>query len=259
MIYDDIYSIKKYLINLDKRKDRLITTTELLSKKGYYNIERVSAVEGKKLSSKAIKHYVDESALEPIYKNVRTEHYQLSIGAIGCSLSHFQIWKKFLLSNEKQIMIFEDDTFPTITSQELSFYLQYVPEDWDIILCGGIYNNLQPINPYVNKIYTFFCTHAYIINKNKLKFLLDNALPMSKQIDSWLSDLSVDGTLNIYGLNTDWMQNPDINDTDIQTEMKIIQPELYNSYYIILIIYVVLILINVSLLCILFMKFCDKN
>ena len=254
MIQDDIYSIKKYLINLDKRKDRLITTTELLSKKGFSNIERFSAVNGQKLSNKDILYYVDKDALQPIYDNERTEHHQLSIGAVGCSLSHLHIWNHFYSSKDEYIMIFEDDTLPNITCQQLSFYLVDVPHDWDIILCGGIYNGNTYVNKHVDRIESFYCLHAYIINKNKMELLLNTALPMSKQIDSWLSDLSKEGSLNIYGLKTNWMQNPEVNQTDIQTKMLLgtVIDNKMNMY--IMSVYAILIITNLFLIYILLKK-----
>jgi hypothetical protein len=63
--------------------------------------------------------------------------------------------------------------------------------------------------------------HAYIINKKGASKLLSKAFPIKKQIDSWLSDLASINYVNIYGITQKkWSQNPQINMTDIQTEIK---------------------------------------
>jgi hypothetical protein len=63
--------------------------------------------------------------------------------------------------------------------------------------------------------------HAYIINKKGALKLLSKVFPIKKQIDSLLSDLASNNEVNIYGITQNkWTQNPQINNTDIQTEIK---------------------------------------
>lgn len=223
----DVYSIKKYLINLEHRKDRLKITTELLNNDGFYDIIHYPAVNGKQLDDIEIEKLVVPHAMQSIKDEYRTEHHQLSRGAVGCSLSHINIWKEFndSMSNDNDmILIFEDDTLPTFTIDHLHDYLQNIPADWDILLLGGIYHEKQDINnDIVEKINRFYCTHGYLIRKKCLPFLLDNAIPIEKQIDSWLSDLALDNKIKIYGIKKNyWTQNNDINSTDIQTPIDII-------------------------------------
>ncbi len=212
---------KQFLINLDHRSDRLAITTKLLSDRGYNNVIRQPAVNGHNMSDTFIKTIVVESELEPIFSNKRTQHHQLSKGAIGCSLSHINIYKQ--LHSESSIryyIIFEDDTLPTKSLTEVSDALNNTPDDWDILLLGGIYHRNNVVNNVVCKVHQFMCLHAYIINKKCVDYLLKNAITMSKQIDWWLSELAVNGKLNIYGLiDQSWIQNPQINSTNIQTPM----------------------------------------
>jgi len=211
-----------YIINLDSRIDRFQITSNLLNKYDFKNIIRFSAINGKNLSKNELTKIIEPSALKSIFDNYRKEHYELSYGAVGCSLSHFNLWKKLEIDNLDSIIIFEDDTFPSFNFIELQQIIEnYAPNDWDIILFGGIYNKYKNINNYIHKIYSFYQTHAYIINKKGALKLLDKAFPIKKQIDSWLSDLSSDNLVNIYGIiQNKWIQNPEINYTDIQTEIK---------------------------------------
>ena len=50
---------------------------------------------------------------------------------------------------------------------------------------------------------------------------MSKAFPIKKQIDSWLSDLASTNEVNIYGITKNkWTQNPQINQSDIQTKIK---------------------------------------
>ena len=217
---------KKFLINLDKRKDRLKITKNLLEKYGYgTDLNRFPAIEGIKVgysNPKIIKQ--DPSVINTIINKKRTEHHQLSIGAIGCYLSHLNIWKKLQKDHKhNHYLIFEDDTLPTIQRNDMNKLLKQVPDDWDIILFGGMYNKGKKDEPFVKCTY-FYCLHAYLINKNKLDMLISEALPMTMQIDSWMSLLIKEGRLNVYGINnSSWVQNTEgnLNKTDIQTPVTI--------------------------------------
>lgn len=214
-----IADVPMYLINLDKRTDRLKTTIRLLNDKGYTHVERFSAIDST-TKWDHVKQFVSPDAVDSIIKGYRTEHHQLSKGAIGCYLSHYELWKK-AAEDDTNIIIFEDDTYPTLSYVELKKYLGHVPGTWDLILFGGVYNTQSNIiNQYVSKLSRFYCLHAYMISSKACKFLISRALPITQQVDSFLSDLSEENYLDVYGLrNTGWVQNPEVNSTNIQTPM----------------------------------------
>jgi len=218
IIYDDIY-----IINLDSRKDRLNVTLKRLNDNGFNNIKRFPAVNGKQLSDIEIENIVAPHALKSVKSGVREHHHELSYGAIGCSLSHMNIWKIFNDKNEDdnaKLIVFEDDTLPSFDIKTLEEYMQDVPIDWDIVFFGGEYNNREDINENVIKLYSFYRTDAYIIRKKCIPMLLQNILPMSKQIDSWLSDLASEKKINLYAFTKNkWVPNEEVSSTDIQTPM----------------------------------------
>ena len=213
-----------YLINLDKRPDRLKTTMGNLNQYNYNNVRRFKAIDSSKFTDDEISSYTQFYARNPIYDNKRTEHHQLSRGAIGCYLSHLELWKDMTKNKKEKIVIFEDDTLPTINKHEIDDILAKVPEDWDIILFGGIYRDSKHVFDEIYKLNSFFCMHAYIIKNTKnVENLITKALPMDMQIDSYLTKLAKEGKLNIYGIYSKrhgmWGQNPKINNTNIQTPM----------------------------------------
>jgi len=214
--------LELYLINLDHRKDRFDITNNLLNNYNFKNVIRFNAINGKNISKEELIKIIEPSAMKSILNNYRTEHHELSYGAVGCYLSHINIWKKLEFDNLDYIIIFEDDALPNFSFFDLQEIIKnYVPDDWDLILFGGIYNKNNIVNNYVLKIFTFYEMHAYIINKKGALKLLSKIFPIKKQIDSLLSDLASNNEVNIYGITQNkWSQNSQINNTDIQTEIK---------------------------------------
>ena len=208
-----------YLINLDRRVDRLGVTVKLLTNKGYGPLTRVRATDGEE-EWKDLKRAVREDAMQAIHDGFRTAHNQLSKGAVGCYMSHLKLWNYLMKTGQEGMIIFEDDTMPTLTRSELNAKLEKVPDDWDMVVFGAIYDNCHNVNDDVCRIARFFCLHAYAIRKRAANYLVPRAFPISQQIDSWLSDLSESRDINIYALTgTQWNQNENINTTNIQTPM----------------------------------------
>lgn len=219
--FNNTIYIDQYLINLDHRQDRLKLTSKLLSDKGFTRIVRYPAVYGKKLSDEELKKIITPHAIDTIKNNYRKDHYELTYGAVGCSLSHINLWKNFINNSKNDIiMVFEDDTLPQFDINTFYNYFKYAPSDWDIILLGGLYNNPTEINKYFTKISSFYQTHAYVIHKKAIPKLLQRVFPLEKQLDSWLSDLAKENYINIYGITENkWDQNQEISATDIQNNI----------------------------------------
>lgn len=216
-----IVNYKIYLINLDRRPDRLETTTNLLKEKGYTDIIRFQAVDGSKLTDEQLNTLVTQNAMKSIIRGQRTQHHELSRGAVGCYLSHFGVWNKIIVDSDKldNIIIFEDDTKPSLNKIQLDSVLSSCPDDWDIILFGGQFN-IDPnfVNDNFNKVDKFYCLHAYMINKKAIEKISKHLFPISMQIDSVLSKIIKLENLNIYAIrNSEWYQNIDVGKTDIQT------------------------------------------
>jgi GR25 family glycosyltransferase involved in LPS biosynthesis len=223
IIYNNDFNLEKlelYLINLENRKEKFDITNNLLNNYGFNNVIRFPAVNGKNISKEELLKIIEPSSMKSILDNYRKEHHELSYGAVGCYLSHVNLWKKLQFDNLDYIIIFEDDAIPNFSFLDLQKIIKnYVPDNWDIILFGGIYNKCKYINNYIRKIYSFYETHAYIINKKGALKLLSKAFPIIKQIDSWLSELAQNNYINIYGINKNkWKQNSEFS--DVQTEIK---------------------------------------
>jgi GR25 family glycosyltransferase involved in LPS biosynthesis len=122
-----------YVINLKKNTERLENFMREYNKSDLkkFPINVFPAIVGKDLE---LINYVSPGAYKQILttevlKN-RKYHYELTRGAVGCYLSHLNIWKKIAESDKNYGLIFEDDVMiATDFFSRLQFGLSNVPKD----------------------------------------------------------------------------------------------------------------------------------
>ena len=198
-----------YVINLKKRPERLIKFKE--NYKFNRDITIFNAVDGNELDINYINSIIGTEGKKSIdnfykYKIIRKYHYELSsYGAIGCYLSHINLWKEIIKNNFKNVIIFEDDAnVSNIKYNHLIKRINLLPNDWDIYLLINpdyCYNKVKVENKRnLYKVKRFFLLHAYIININACKKIIESKtlFPINQQIDHYLSELSLINKLNIY-------------------------------------------------------------
>jgi GR25 family glycosyltransferase involved in LPS biosynthesis len=148
----------------------------------------------------------------------------VSRGGIGCYLSHVNIWKKMQsIGNDNYLFVFEDDAqIQEIPMKEIQERVKEVPDDWHIYILGSphtiIIHDWIDNKEEVAKLTQFCGTHAYIINKRGIEWLLNNSelFPIEKQVDFKLSEYCKKG-LNVYYHPNKQMYFVDENaGTDIQ-------------------------------------------
>lgn len=184
--------MRKYIINLDSRPDRMAVTIPKLRSFGFSDVERWPAVDARRMSRGEVDRLVRWDARAPIWSGRRAEHRQLTLGAVGCYLSHIEIWSSL---DRDHAIVFEDDTNPTVTSAETDAALAWLPDDWDIVFLGVFGEPRDNARLSIRRVERFYGMHAYIIRRTCARALLTRALPMHMQIDSWLSRLSIQGSV----------------------------------------------------------------
>ena len=181
-----------YYINLDRsqfRKDRFQRNP---LKKYFSNLVRVSGVDGSKLNVKDLKHCLTERAYDSIAKSFRIDNDNDvgTLGAIGCYLSHVNIWKLFLSTNEPYCNVFEDDAY--INEASCKKILEIPLNDFDILLLhrnNSIFSG-HKIDDTTKKVNKFFGTFAYSISRSCAIGFLQDAFPIHQQIDAFISNSS---------------------------------------------------------------------
>lgn len=270
----NIRNIKSYVINLDKNIEKYDNIKNNFLKYDIYP-SRFKAIYAKELDKKYINKITYPSVQYTIENGRNTDSGIGSIGAIGCSLSHIELWKMLVESNEDMFFILEDDAYPNFEYlvDDINNYINKVnslKSDWDIIYIGwhkiyGYSNNDKVIytNPnetiYEIKSFVYF-THAYIINKKGALKLLEKVFPIVDQIDSYISFMCMYRNVNAYRGNKYIIQK-NTTGTDIQTDYSIKKfiNRHSNNVIIISIISIIILLLILILIIIRLYKKLSKN
>lgn len=182
---------KVYVINLDHSKDRLKFISDQLRKEGI-SFERYPAINGGLLDKNKL---IGEGKLT---------YEKMTKGAIGCYLSHYNIWKKEL-NKGRNILVLEDDVIlgKNLLKNFKEIYKQ-IPENWDIIYLGAsnIYgkkideNIIVPIKSNLGRTYNTGM-YAMLINKKAISKLLKNGMPINYNVDQYVGG-DLFQKLNVY-------------------------------------------------------------
>lgn len=184
--YDNFNNDNVFVINLERRKDRLKFVNNQLQKNNI-KYTRFNAFDGKKLHQ--YKNEID------LYINKNSEIMKNN-GQIGCSLSHLILWEKVVEKKMKHALIFEDDVIILDNFNErLNNIIKELPEDYNLVLLGGttmkgsLIDGKQYILQGANYPEFNWCLHAYLINyKFAEKLLIDiKNNKLNKILDSHLS------------------------------------------------------------------------
>lgn len=220
-----ISNINIYIINMARNPDRYKRFKKSIGKTDLKSIgfTRIEGVDGKKLN---IKELVSPEAYSNIIKSEKTKyrkfHYELTRGAVGCYLSHINVYKAVKRQKNKYAFIFEDDVKiikPNLL-KEVNNIIPTIPSDWDILLLGCVCFVCGKFTSYYD-VNRYFLMHGYIIKKSsaeKILHMIENE-PIEQQIDAKFSDLAERGLLKIYCLRNKLAVQYDMG-TNIQIPVK---------------------------------------
>ena len=225
-----------YVINLDQHPDRLnsfagqwrasdLATTADGGRKSFIRWRATDAdqIDWRTfLSPRAL-----EEANQLEQTGYRKRHYQLSRGAVGCTLSHWRLWEAAYATPAPVVFCFEDDALIPRNTRAVLDCMSPPPADWDVLLLGRFCARCSPTPAGGTswlRVKRFFGTHAYVVNRKGLRTLLANKnklFPISHQIDSAMSLLSAPrGPLNIYATSVDLVQQSTAFATSIQKPLR---------------------------------------
>jgi len=223
-----------YVINLDRRPDRFASLKRQVEASDLRDVplHRMSAVDS---SAKDYTYLLSEAASEEFAAlkttGLRDHHAQLSKGAIGCYLSHYEVWKAVAARTggrgDDMFLILEDDaTVPTRSIKKVYARLGTLQKAgvdlsastglpwlvfWELICLAGCTpkNSTTPLEPQA-----FWSTQAYSLSVGSARKLLALPFfPLDVQIDAKLQEMRDAGALKIYAMP--FFENNGL-DTDIQ-------------------------------------------
>lgn len=198
-----------YVINIPERTERLNTFMENWKNTNIdINPIVIKAIVGKNIKNTDLYNILTPEAIIDLNQPKQKFPYQLTLGAVGCYLSHIKIWRQIVEKKERYAIICEDDiTFRDNFKQNIEKKIKFIPDDADIILIDHIVNKYKQPSTNINGyelVSRFYRTSCYIINYNTAKKLLKPDLLLDQQIDSALSDLTDDNNnepLKIYTMD----------------------------------------------------------
>lgn len=125
-------SLPAYVINLDRRPERLWSTFRELENAGFSAVKRWPAVNGLSRNMEAIYQRLGVDRLADVDNFV--EHQ----GIQGCTLSHIQLWQHLHSKNIDIAHIFEDDVcFGSQWQKHAPEFLSAVPSGCELLYMGA--------------------------------------------------------------------------------------------------------------------------
>ncbi|KAL0101480.1 hypothetical protein PUN28_018958 [Cardiocondyla obscurior] len=184
-----------YLINLKRRPERRNRMLSLFQELGI-QAEIIDAVDGRTLNESFLK----KLGVTPMSEYSDPYHKRpMTMGEIGCFLSHYNVWQTVLKNNYKSIMVLEDDVrFEPFFRQKIINVLAELSDlgiKWDLVYLGR--KRLAKSESFVERSkllvraeYSYW-TLGYVLSKSGAKKLIE-AMPLKKLIpvDEFLPILS---------------------------------------------------------------------
>ncbi|OLY80864.1 putative inactive glycosyltransferase 25 family member 3 [Smittium mucronatum] len=159
----------------------------------------------------AFNPYANKKIINTLNSTILSEKTDISPGAIGCWLSHRELWSRIVEENIKSALIFEDDVdLASGFNEKLSSVMSQLSSKnvyWDILYVGHCYQRTslqEPIitNPVIVQASSSpVCMHAYGLSFGGAKKLLSKITKFKKPIDQQVSDLSNIRKINAYSIN----------------------------------------------------------
>jgi glycosyl transferase family 25 len=207
-------NIKSFVINLERRIDKLLKFKQSCP---IENITIVKAFDKLNIKTNNILSYTYNEKQYDI--NISEKFNLLSDGAIGCFISHVNIWKHIIDNNLEYALIMEDDTifcndFLNKLNNVIKDFKEIIP-NYKIIYIGGrftpnfimnannyikisdtcVKHNINRIN--INQQWNYDrqqfdrTTQCYIITRNiaEIFFGLFTNTKIYRAVDAWMLDI----------------------------------------------------------------------
>ena len=204
----NLFTLPTYFINMNERKDRLKRFMGQPITKYMTRLRRIRAVNGKAIKSFKTDRRISLMTRFNILRNYRRSHREIAtLGAVGASLSHIDVWRRFLASGEPMCLVFEDDAHINTDHFHMAHRLwKTLPDSWGIWILGYYEPTMvvEEIAKPWRRVHSFTAAHAYILTRAAAEKLMEEPLPIEMHIDHYMG---MCGTMKDFLI----VQHPDIN------------------------------------------------
>lgn len=186
----DIFRLPLYYISFNRNLDLEIH----LAKYGFQNTKHFQAIDGTKLDPNELikKSIITIRAYNDLLTG-REEHSGISsLGAVGCTLSHYALWKKCVDDKLPYIIIAEDDAKfnRSVSDKDIHKISQILSES------NGVYVSTNIVKKNVT---SFWGLQFYILTNGACKELIKYTFPIDVQTDFYVAHLDTLGKINVEG------------------------------------------------------------
>lgn len=189
--------IPVYVINLPERKDRWKRFLMQEGIREFKKLEQSHAFNGRKMDFKRDRRISIGTRLR-IYRNYRRSHYEIAtLGAIGATVSHTNIWKRFLESGKEECIVMEDDAiWSTDDVKNAAELYKTVPDNYGVWIMGFRPSDLviehmpASYSPW-NRVFNFTAAHSYVITRDAAKILIEEPFPIEMHIEYYMTACSI--------------------------------------------------------------------
>ena len=230
----DIFSIPLYYISFKKNKN----VEDHYNYHGFKNVDHFQAIDGRKLDPKELlkNGFITIRSYDDLMSG-RTEHCGLpTLGAVGCTLSHYNLWRLCLEKNMPYIIIAEEDNemYRDLTKNDIKNIKSTLSKDKPLFISS----NIKKIDHRNH----FFGTNFYITSIDACEQLVKKCFPMDVQTDWYMSNLSTMGDITLEGYKISDQTTP-FGKSSIQTLcVTCILPKGKNFYFIFLFVLLLIII-----------------
>lgn len=230
----DILNIPLYYISFKPSQQ----IEQKLKKVGFTKITHFSAIDGRK--NTPINLLKNNMITIRSYHDLllgREQHTGMpGLGAIGCTLSHYELWKLCVKNDLPYITIVEDDVkIPSISKIHKNKIAKILQRKNSVFL-----------GTYVEKdnITRAHGTHFCIISNKAARLLIKYALPIDVQTDHFICHLDSIGLINLQGIPIA-KQAFHFSTTHTNKSIKTYLP-INNSFYILFVVFILFLFYCVS-------------
>ena len=187
----DIFSIPLYYISFKKKTD----IENHYKKNGFKNVNHFEAIDGRKLNATELlkNGFISIRSYNDLISGRREFSGIPSLGAVGCTLSHYNLWRLCLEKNMPYIIIAEEDNemYGTLTNNDIKNIKSTLSKDKPLFISSNT-KKIENRND-------FFGTNFYIASIDACEELVKKCFPMDVQTDWYLANLSTVGDITLEG------------------------------------------------------------
>jgi GR25 family glycosyltransferase involved in LPS biosynthesis len=207
----DIDAMPCVCINLARRADRWTRFSAQSGVKRLPLLQRFNAVDASKEIDVMRDSRISTFAKRNIFTKTRSRHAELnSVGAVGCAMSHINVWKQLVGSGYPYYLVFEDDSvvpdkFTSLANdfiKKLNMLARDANFKWDLWIMGPQWLDYTVMGSElagISQVHYFQCCNAYVITSDFAQRMLIEVLPIEGHIDHWISQYALNNERTMIG------------------------------------------------------------